>query len=111
MTNTEAMHILTKLINNVPHSRGDGKSLTKSQIIEALAMGIYALTEQEKNDKRRNQMTACEVILGILTTINILFAFANAKEHDICQVVINCTIALIAMMSICRQEYQYLWKY
>lgn len=47
-------------------------------------------------------MTACEVILGILTTINILLAFANAKEHDICQVVINCTIALIAMMSICR---------
>lgn len=54
MTNTEAMYILTKLINNIPHSRGDGKSLTKSQIIEALAMGIYALTEQEKNDKRRN---------------------------------------------------------
>ena len=47
-------------------------------------------------------MTACEVILGILITINILFAFANAKEHDICQVVINCIIALIAMMSICR---------
>lgn len=54
MTNTEAMHILTKLIINVPHSRGDGKSLTKSQIVEALAMGINALTEQEKNNKRRN---------------------------------------------------------
>lgn len=51
MTNTEAMYILTKLINNVPHSRGDGKSLTKSQIVEALAMGIYALTEQEKTIK------------------------------------------------------------
>lgn len=46
-------------------------------------------------------MTACEVILGILTTINILLAFANAKEHEICKVVINCLIALIAMMSIC----------
>lgn len=55
MKNAEAMYILTKLIINVPHSRGDGKSLTKSQIVEALAMGINALTEQEKNDKRRNQ--------------------------------------------------------
>lgn len=54
MKNAEAMYILTKLIINVPHSRGDGKSLTKSQIVEALAMGINALTEQEKNDKRRN---------------------------------------------------------
>lgn len=52
MTNTEAIYILTKLINNVPHSRGDGKSLTKLRIIEALVMGIDALTE--KNDKRRN---------------------------------------------------------
>lgn len=48
MTNTEAIYILAKLINNVPRSRGDGKSLTKSQIVEALAMGINALTEQEK---------------------------------------------------------------
>lgn len=55
MKNAEAMYILTKLIINVPHSRGNGKSLTKSQIVEALAMGINALTEQEKNDKRRNQ--------------------------------------------------------
>lgn len=57
MTNTEAIYTLTKLINNVPHSRGNGKSLTKLRIIEALAMGINALTEQEKNeknDKRRN---------------------------------------------------------
>lgn len=58
MTNTEAIYIyiyiLAKLINNVPHSRGDGKSLEKLRIIEALAMGIDALTEQEKNDKRRN---------------------------------------------------------
>lgn len=46
-------------------------------------------------------MTVCEVILGILTVINILLAFAHAKEHDVCQVVINCAIALIAMMSIC----------
>lgn len=30
---------------------GDGKSLTKLRIIEALAMGINALTEQEKSDK------------------------------------------------------------
>lgn len=52
MTNTEAIYILTKLINNVPHSRGDGKSLTKLRIIEALTMGIDALlTEQERNDK------------------------------------------------------------
>ena len=49
MTNIEAIYILTKLINNVPHSRGDGKSLTKLRIIEALAMGIDALTEQERN--------------------------------------------------------------
>lgn len=54
MTNTEAIYILAKLINNVPRSRGDGKSLEKLRIIEALAMGIDALTEQEKNDKRRN---------------------------------------------------------
>lgn len=54
MTNTEAIYILAKLINNVPHSRGDGKSLEKLRIIEALAMGIDALTEQEKNDKWRN---------------------------------------------------------
>ena len=51
MTNTEAMYILTKLINNVPHSRGDGKSLTKLRIIEALVMGIDALTEQEKKKR------------------------------------------------------------
>lgn len=54
MTNIEAIYILTKLINNVPYSRGDGKSLTKLRILEALVMGIDALTEQEKNDKRRN---------------------------------------------------------
>ena len=30
---------------------GDGKSLTKLRIIEALAIGIDALTEQERNDK------------------------------------------------------------
>lgn len=54
MTNTEAMYILTKLMDNIPHSRGDGKSLTKLHIIVALAMGIDALSEQEKNDKRRN---------------------------------------------------------
>jgi hypothetical protein len=47
-------------------------------------------------------MTACEVILGILTAINILLVFAHAKEHEICQVVIYCAIALIAMMCICR---------
>ena len=47
-------------------------------------------------------MTACEVILGILTEINILLVFAHAKEHEICQVVIYCAIALIAMMCICR---------
>lgn len=47
-------------------------------------------------------MTACEVILGILTVINILLAFAHAKEHEVCQVLINCTTALICMMSICR---------
>lgn len=47
-------------------------------------------------------MTACEVILGILITINILLVFAHAKEHEICQVVIYCAIALIAMMCICR---------
>lgn len=47
-------------------------------------------------------MTACEVILGILTVINILLAFAHAKGHEVCQVIINCTTALIAMMCICR---------
>ena len=46
-------------------------------------------------------MTAREVILGILTTINnILLEFYHVKEHEIYQVVINCTIALITMMSI-----------
>lgn len=54
MRNIEAMYILTKLMDNIPHSRGDGKSLTKLQIVEALAMGIDALAEQERNDKRRN---------------------------------------------------------
>ena len=54
MTNIEAIFILTKLINNIPHSRGDGKSLTKLRILESLVMGIDALSEQEKNDKRRN---------------------------------------------------------
>lgn len=54
MTNAEAIYILTKLINNVFYSRCDGKSSAKLRITEALAMGIDALTEQEKNDKRRN---------------------------------------------------------
>jgi hypothetical protein len=47
-------------------------------------------------------MTIIETISGILVLINILLAFAHAKEHEICQVVIYCAIALICMMSICR---------
>ena len=54
MTNIEAIYILTKLINNIPQARGNGKILTQMMIFEALAMGIDALGEQEKNDKRRN---------------------------------------------------------
>lgn len=48
MTNTEAMYILTQLINNIPQARGNGKILTRMMIFEALAMGIDALGEQEK---------------------------------------------------------------
>ena len=55
MTNTEAIYILTKLIDNIPQARGNGKILTQMMIFEALAMGIDALGEQEKNDKRRDQ--------------------------------------------------------
>lgn len=76
MTNTEAMYILTKLIINVPHSRGDGKSLTKSQIVEALAMGINAL--------------------------NVLLAYAHAQKGEVCYVIINCTIMLMSMMQLIR---------
>lgn len=54
MTNTEAIYICKELIYNVFYSRCDGKSSAKLRILEALAMGIDALTEQEKNDKRRN---------------------------------------------------------
>lgn len=54
MTNTEAIYILTKLIDNIPQARGNGKILTQMMIFEALAMGIDALGEQEKNDKRRD---------------------------------------------------------
>lgn len=47
-------------------------------------------------------MTIIETISGILVLINILLAFAHAKEHEVCQVIIYCAIALIAMMCICR---------
>lgn len=47
-------------------------------------------------------MTIIKTISGVLVLINILLAFAHAKEHEVCQVVINCTTALICMMSICR---------
>lgn len=46
-------------------------------------------------------MITGDVILGIIALINLLMAFVNAKEHDICHVMINCTTALICMMSIC----------
>lgn len=48
MTNNEAIYILTKLMNSIPHLRGNGKPLTKLLMIEALAMGAEALAEQEK---------------------------------------------------------------
>ena len=108
MTNTEAMYILTKLMDNVPHSRGDGKSLTKLHIIVALAMGIDALSEQEKNDKRRNQMTAyimvTSIVMGLIILINVLLAYAHAQKDEVCYVIINCTIMLMSMMQLIRQE-------